>query len=88
MKAIDRIRADDRVSDLYKDPPDGWWMSLKAGYAFEPSEPPYSGQHTTSELRVSDLAKWLRNIQRCECASCIGMDPGEAEDAIAARSVK
>lgn len=82
MKTIDRIQADERVEKVWKDPPDGWWMTLKDGFAFEPTEPPYSGQHTTSELRISELAKWLKNIQPCQCANCIGMDPGEAEDAI------
>ncbi len=73
MKTIDRLRADERVSEVWKDPPDGWWMSLKTGYAFEPEEPPYAGQHTASELRISELAKWKARIQPCRCASCLGM---------------
>ncbi len=86
MKPLDRLRSDERVSEVWKDPPDGWWMTVKDGFAFETAEPPYSGQHTTSELTISDLAKWLKRIQPCRCANCLGLEVDE--DAIIAHARK
>ena len=60
---------DRRIANIYKDR-DGWWMELNTGWAFDPAEKPYGGQHTTSERTKRELMKWRKQIKPCHCVSC------------------
>lgn len=79
MKGIDAIMKDERVEQVYWSPPDGWWLDLKKGFAFDPTEPPYSGCHTTSEATLAALRRRLPEIQPCQCADCLGLPPADLE---------
>lgn len=65
---------DPRVELVYRDV-DGWWMELKAGWAFDPAEPPYGGAHTISEDTLKELKKHLPLVLPCRCADCIKVKP-------------
>jgi hypothetical protein len=55
MKAIDKILADTRVSDLWKDS-DGWWCILKDGYEYEPQS------QTLHEYTLSAIKECLKYV--------------------------
>ena len=58
MKAVDKILADTRVSDLWKDS-DGWWCILKDGYEYEPQS------QTLHEYTLSAIKECLKYVYKC-----------------------
>ena len=58
MKAIDKISADPRVADIYKDS-DGWWVTLKDGYECDPES------QIIHEYSLSAIKECLKYVSKC-----------------------
>jgi hypothetical protein len=65
MSAIDKIRKDPRVTDVWNEGEDGWWISLVPGWINAPLE--FHGCH---EWSVKDLVRSFADIRPCACDEC------------------
>lgn len=62
---IERIKSDPRVSEIWNEGEDGWWVMLKAGFMCRNSE-----CHAVHEWSLRDLWSSFKSVQPCVCRDC------------------
>jgi hypothetical protein len=65
MKVIERIRKDPRVSEVWNEGEDGWWVMLKPGHICGNSD-----THACHEWDVKTLARTFKTVRPCQCKDC------------------
>jgi hypothetical protein len=65
MKTVDRIKADPRVSDVWNEGDDGWWVLLKGGFICG-----HSDAHAVHERTIKSLLAAFKTVKPCSCADC------------------
>lgn len=65
MKVIERIKNDPRVSEVWNEGEDGWWVTLKIGFMCRDSE-----CHAVHEWNLRDLWTAFKSVAPCRCKDC------------------
>jgi len=65
MKTVERIKADPRVSDIWNEGEDGWWVLLKRGFVCGNSQ-----AHAVHEFTIKSLRATLKTVKPCYCVDC------------------
>ena len=70
MKIIDKIKADPRVSEVWNEGEDGWWVGLKTGFICTHSE-----THAVHEWTLTKLWESFKSVEPCDCKDCKPLTP-------------
>ena len=65
MKVIERIKNDPRVTEVWNEGEDGWWVMLKTGYICGNSD-----THAVHEWSLKSLWSSFRTVKPCNCKDC------------------
>ena len=72
-KSLDVVNDDPRVTEVFSEGEDGYWLYLNPGWTCDPR-----GAHDGHEDTVKRLLDVYRAIEPCECADCKDRAPADA----------
>ena len=69
MSIVNKIKSDSRVSDVWNEGEDGWWILLKRGFICGNSE-----AHAVHESTLKSLQSSFKTVKPCNCKDCISLE--------------
>lgn len=65
MKTLERLKKDPRVSDVWSEGDEGYWILLSRGWMCKDTD-----CHAVHEHTIKSLLRSFKSVQKCECKDC------------------